>query len=204
MFVAPGTFKEIGSTLTREAAETVARNWWMLLLNGLVLVAAGIVIFSFDWSTRSLATFVGVVFILEGISTAVATGFDGHVRLPNVVTGLLSIATGAAVIAWPSLGIGVLGAFMGLWLIVVGAITIAGSLAARPLLPDWWLLLIVGVLEVPLGVLALASPGDALAALVTIGGIWAVAVGVMRVVLAFQLRDLPRALDDARPGPAAA
>ena len=174
MFIAPGTFKDFGSTLTRRAAETVARNWWMLLLNGLVLVVAGIVIFSVSWTTRSLATFIGVVFVLEGISTALSIGFDGRVRPGNVVAGLLSIATGAAVIAWPSVGVGVLGAFVGIWLIAVGSITIAGSLAARPILPGWWLLLLIGLIEVPLGVLALASPGDALTALVTVGGIWAV------------------------------
>ncbi len=37
--------------------------------------------------------------------------------------------------------------------------TISGSLAARRFMSDWWLLLLIGLVEVPLGVLALADPG---------------------------------------------
>jgi uncharacterized membrane protein HdeD (DUF308 family) len=64
------------------------------------------------------------------------------------------------------------------------------------------LLLIIGLLEIPLGVLALADPGATLAAFVTVGGIWAVAVGVMRVVLSFEIKRLPQTVDDAFQEPA--
>ena len=74
---------------------------------------------------------------------------------------------------------------------------IAGAVAARELLPDWWLLLLIGLLEIPLGVLALANPGATLAALITVAGIWAVAVGVTRIVLAFQVKRLPSRVDQA-------
>jgi uncharacterized membrane protein HdeD (DUF308 family) len=45
--------------------------------------------------------------------------------------------------------------------------------------------------------LALANPGATLAALVTVGGIWAVVIGVMRIVTAFQLKHLPDDVDKA-------
>src|SRR3954467_6450615 len=184
MFVAPGTAPDLGRKLTREAAQRVADNWWRLLLNGLVLIVAGVLIFSIDWSIRSLATFIGALFIVQGVTYALTTGIDARVRQANVVTGLISIAAGIVVIAWPGPGIVALAIFLGAWLIVVGTMTITGALAARSVLPDWWLLLVTGLLEIPLGVLALANPGATLAALVTVGGIWAVAIGVMRIALA--------------------
>jgi uncharacterized membrane protein HdeD (DUF308 family) len=79
----------------------------------------------------------------------------------------------------------------------VGTLTISSSLAVRNLMPDWWLLLIMGLLEVPLGVLALADPGATLAALITVSGIWAVAIGVARVVFSFELKRLPYKLERA-------
>jgi uncharacterized membrane protein HdeD (DUF308 family) len=91
--------------------------------------------------------------------------------------------------------------FLGAWLIVWGTLSITGAFAARRLLPDWWLFLILGLLEVPLGILALANPGATLAALVTVGGIWAVAIGVMRIVLAFELKRLPEYVDEAFAAP---
>src|SRR3954454_4393445 len=156
MFVAPGTVP-FGYKLTRQAAEDVARNWWVLLLNGAALVVAGFLIFSIDWSIRSLATFIGALFIVQGAAEALTTGIDARVRQANVVTGLLSIAAGVLIIVWPEPGVVAVAVILGAWLIAVGTITIAGSFAARDVLPNWWLLLILGLLEIPLGVLALAN-----------------------------------------------
>jgi uncharacterized membrane protein HdeD (DUF308 family) len=194
MFVAPGTMP-FGYRLTRRAAEQLARNWWVLLLNGAVLVVAGVLVFSIDWTIRSLATFLGALFVFQGAMEALTTGIDSRVRRANVVTGLLSIAAGALIIAWPGPGLVALAVVLGAWLVVMGTLAIIGSFAARDIIPDWWLLLLLGVAEVALGVLALANPGATLAAIITVGGIWAVAVGVMRIVLAFQVRRLPEQVD---------
>jgi uncharacterized membrane protein HdeD (DUF308 family) len=203
VFAAPGTVPDFPERLTRAAAQRVAGNWWRLLLNGLALIVAGVLIFSIDWSVRSLATFIGALFILQGITYALTSGFDARVRQTNVITGLLSIATGIVIIAWPGPGLVALAIFLGSWLIVIGTLTISGAFAVRRVMPSWWLLLITGLLEIPLGVLALANPGATLAALVTVGGIWAVAVGVMRVVLAFEVKHLPEDVDRALAHPAA-
>jgi uncharacterized membrane protein HdeD (DUF308 family) len=195
MYVTPTSFDAVGQQLTRDAAERLARNWTTVLLNGLVLIVAGVLIFSIDWSVRSLSTFIGVLFIFEGFWAMLTAGIDN--RAANFVVGLLSVAAGVVIIAWPSPGLIVLGIFLGSWLIVSGTIAIAGAFAARKVLSDWWMLLLFGLLEVPLGVLALADPGATLAALITVGGIWAVVIGAMRIVFAFQLRDLPNKVDEA-------
>jgi uncharacterized membrane protein HdeD (DUF308 family) len=197
MFVAPGSVPAIGYKLTRDAAQDLARNWWLLLLNGAVLVVAGLLIFSIDWTIRDLATFVGALFVFQGVSDALTSGIDARVRRVNVVAGLLSIAAGIAIIVWPEPGIVAVAIFLGAWLIVTGTLAISGAFAARKLLPDWWLLLVIGLLEIPLGVLALANPGATLAALITVAGIWAVAIGVMRIVLAFEVKRLPESVDEA-------
>jgi len=161
-----------------------------------LLIVAGVLIFTIDWSLRSLATFIGALFIFEGLSAAMTAGIDRGARQVNVITGLLSIAAGVAIIVWPGPGIVAVAVFLGAWLIVTGTVAIAGAFAARRVLPDWWLLLLLGLVQIPLGVLALADPGATLAALITVAGIWAVAVGVMRVILAFQVKRLPDEVDE--------
>jgi uncharacterized membrane protein HdeD (DUF308 family) len=200
LFAAPGT--TLGQKLTRDAAERIASNWWRLLLNGAVLIVAGVLIFSIDWSIRSLSTFIGALFIFEGIAAALTAGLDLGARRTNVITGLLSIGAGIAIIVWPTPGLIAVAVFLGAWLIVVGTMTITGAFAVRKLISDWWLWLITGLLEVALGVLALADPGATLAALITVAGIWAVAIGVMRIILAFQVKDLPETVDEALAAPA--
>src|SRR5262245_33133638 len=201
MFVAPGTTSLFGHQLTRDVAKRIASNWWVLLLNGLLLIVAGFLIFSIDWTVSSLSTFIGVVFIVEGVMRALISGVNGAAQRANVVTGLLSIAAGVVIIVWPEPGLVALAIFLAAWLIVIGTISLAGGFAARKVLPDWWLLPILGVLEIALGVLALADPGATLAAIITVGGIWAVVAGVMRIVLAFQVKRLPDEVDKAFAAP---
>jgi uncharacterized membrane protein HdeD (DUF308 family) len=201
MFVAPGTVPDLGRKLTRDAAQRIASNWWLLLLNGALLVVAGVLIFSIDWTVRSLATFIGALFIVQGVAEALTTGIDARVRQANVIAGLLSIATGILIIVWPGPGLVAVAIVLGAWLIVTGTIEISAAFAARRLIPDWWLLLILGLLQIPLGVLALANPGATLAALITVAGIWAVAIGVMRIVLSFQIKRLPDDVEEALTTP---
>ena len=196
MFVAPGTMP-FGYKLSRDAAQQVARNWWVLLLNGAVMIVAGFLIFSIDWTVRDLATFIGALFIFPGLAEALTTGIDARVRRVNVVAGLLSIATGVLIIVWPTPGLLAVAIVLGAWLIVMGTFAISGAFAARDVLSGWWLLLIIGLLEIPLGVLALANPGATLVALITVAGIWAVAIGVTRVVIAFNVKRLPSYVDQA-------
>jgi uncharacterized membrane protein HdeD (DUF308 family) len=197
MFAVPG----FAHQLTRDAAKQIARNWWVLLLNGLVLIVAGFLIFSIDWTIRDLATFIGALFIFQGIAEALTTGLDTRVRRANVITGLLSIATGILIIAWPSPGLVAVAIVLAAWLIVTGTLAITGGFATRQFLPNWWLLPILGLLEIALGVLALANPGATLAALITVAGIWAVAIGVMRIVLAFEVKRLPDSVEEAFAAP---
>ena len=111
MFVTPASFAGFGRRLTHDAAEGLARNWTTLLLNGIVLVIAGVLIFSIDWSVRSLSTFLGALFILEGVWAILTVGIDN--RAANLVTGVLSAAAGVAIIVWPSPSLIVLGIFLG-------------------------------------------------------------------------------------------
>ena len=201
MFAVPGSVPVVQS-LTRQAVQQVARNWPVLLVSGVVGIVAGVLVFSIDWTIRDLATFIGALFIFEGLSDALTTGIDARVRQANVIARVLSIATGVLIIVWPQPGLLAVAVVLGAGLIVMGTFAISGAFAVRELLPNWWLLLIVGLLEIPLGALALANPGATLAAVITVAGIWAIAVGVMQVVLAFEVKRLPDEVDRAFAAPA--
>ena len=191
------TSDRFGYRLARNVAEQLSRTWWIVLLNGLWLILAGVLIFSIEWDVRSLSTFIGALFVVEGTAGALRDGTDPTTRRTNVIAGLASIAAGVAIIVWPSPGLVAVAVFLGSWLIVMGTVTIAGAFAVRQLLPYWWMGLLIGLTAIPLGVLALADPGGTLAAIITAAGIWAVAVGVMRVVLSFEIKRGPHEVDKA-------
>ncbi len=54
----------------REVAEALSRGWWLLLVWGLVSIVAGIAVLAFDWTSESLAIFVGACFLVAGVFRA--------------------------------------------------------------------------------------------------------------------------------------
>ena len=174
-------------------AEGVARYWPFLLLGGLISIVFGALILSIEWSVESLGTFIGVMYILQGLSLALTRPLDGSGRGANLAGGALAAAAGIALIAWPDKGIVVVGVFVGIFVVSYGLIHIVGSLANRHV-PYWWLMLVLGLIEVPIGIWALRRPGLTLAVIVTLVGAWAVVYGIWQCVMAFEVRNLPRRL----------
>jgi uncharacterized membrane protein HdeD (DUF308 family) len=74
MFVTPGTLPDFAHKLSREAAESIARNWWKLLVSGLLLIVAGVLLLTISWTVDGVAVFIDALFIVEGIMFAVTTG----------------------------------------------------------------------------------------------------------------------------------
>src|SRR5262249_47282626 len=113
-----------------------------------------------------------------------------------------SIAAGVLIIVWPSPGLMAVAIILGAWLIVGGTLMVAGALSARRFVPSWYLYLILGLLQIPLGVLALADPGATPVALLTVAASWGVGSGVMSCIAAFEIKRLPEDVDEAFTAPA--
>jgi uncharacterized membrane protein HdeD (DUF308 family) len=175
----------------RETAQLVAQTWWAGLLGGIISVVFGAVILSVDWSVSSLALVVGILLVLRGLATASSRPSDGGVRTVNVVLGTLEAVAGIAIAAWPEPGLLTLAVLIGLRLLVGGVVLTVGALANREL-PHWWLVLLLGLIQLPLGIWALRRPGMTLAILITLVGVWAIAAGIMEAVLALELRKRGR------------
>src|SRR5215218_3818868 len=77
-------------------AEGVARYWPFLLLGGLISIVFGALILSIEWSVESLGTFIGVMYILQGLSLALTRPLDGSGRGANLAGGALAAAAGIA------------------------------------------------------------------------------------------------------------
>ncbi|MCU1457536.1 MAG: hypothetical protein JWL73_1628 [Actinomycetia bacterium] len=181
--------------LTREIAVRIAKSWWTLLLSGLVALVAGIVILDAKWTVSELATFVALVLIFQGLMRAITPPLDGSSRNWTLGFGVLEMIAGVVVLAWPGQTLLLIAIFIGASIVVNGAVDIVGSLANRHDIAYWWLLLITGLIEVPLGIYLLRRPGLTLAVAITVVGIWAVLIGILQIVLAFEIKNLPKAFD---------
>jgi uncharacterized membrane protein HdeD (DUF308 family) len=181
-----------------DEAEQVAKDWWLFLLAGLVSLVFGALILSVDWSVDGLAAFIGTLFIIQGAAWAITRPLDGGTRSTNIVAGLAGVVAGIVLLAWPDRGLYTLGVFVGIFVVSSGLLHIVGAFVNRHA-PTWWLVLILGVIEVPLGIWAMRRPGLTLAVIVTLAGAWAVVSGIWQIVIAFEVRSLPKRLNRPRP-----
>jgi uncharacterized membrane protein HdeD (DUF308 family) len=181
-----------------DEAEEVAKSWWLFLIAGVTSLVFGALILAIDWTVDELAAFVGVLFIIQGAAFLITKPLDGGTRSTNVIAGLLGIGAGIALLVWPGRGLYVLAVFVGIWVITSGLLHIVGAFVNRHA-PHWWLVLILGLIEVPIGIWALRRPGLTLAVIVTLAGVWAIVTGIWQILIAFEVRSLPRRLSRIRP-----
>jgi uncharacterized membrane protein HdeD (DUF308 family) len=181
---------------SRELVRSVASNWWVLLLSGLVSIVAGGIILLVDWSVNDLAVFLGVLFIVRGVLNMMSLPLDGSTRGWAVVLGLLEVGVGIAVIVWPDPSLLVVAAFIGWWVLFSGVMTTVGSITARRVLPYWGLFLALGILESVVGFWLLDRPGLTLLATVFAIGLWSILYGIVLAAVSFELKQLPDRLDE--------
>jgi uncharacterized membrane protein HdeD (DUF308 family) len=181
----------------QETAGWIAETWWAGVVGGVVSVVFGAVILSVDWSVESLALVVGILLGLRGLATAATRPADGSARTVNVVIGALELGAGVAVLVWPEIGLLTLAVVIGARILAGGILLLVGAIGSREL-PWWWLMLVLGLIQVPLGIWALRRPGMTLAILITIVGIWAIVAGIWETILALEIRRQARR---GGPGP---
>jgi uncharacterized membrane protein HdeD (DUF308 family) len=184
-------------TWTREGIDYISRGWWVLLVTGIITAVAGGIILTIDWSVDDLATFIGVILIIQGIFRMFSVPVDGAVRAWSVGIGVLEAAVGVAVFVWPGPTLLVVAFVIGWWILFSGLMTIAGSITGRDVIPYWGLMLAFGILETLFAFWLLARPGLTLVAAVLAIGLWALIYGVIEIVLAFEIKHMPARADAA-------
>lgn len=169
----------------------LAKNWWLVLLRGIVSILFGLV--AFVWPGLTLVTlvlFYGAFALIDGvISLACAVGKNRPAPLWwMILVGIAGIAAGVITFLWPGDVTLVLVIFIGAWALVHGIFEIIGAIKLRKEIDNEWWLILAGVLSVLFGLLVLIAPIPA-----ALGIIWAIAAysvvfGILLIGLSFRLR----------------
>jgi len=174
----------------------LSRNWWALALRGLAAIVFGILAFVWPGITLFvLIIFFGAYMLVDGVFAIVAA-----VRVAGeaarwwllLVEGILGVLAGIVAFVWPGLTALALLYFVAAWAIVTGIFEIVGAIRLRREIEGEWALILGGALSVLFGVLLVAvGPGVGLLSLVWLIGVYAVAFGVLLLILAFRVRNAP-------------
>jgi uncharacterized membrane protein HdeD (DUF308 family) len=175
----------------------VGRHWGWVLTFGILTRLAGLL--ALEWPGRSvvvIAVLFGLQLLAAGIYRFVAAfaadEASGSTRVLLALLGVLSFVVGLYALRHILVTVAALALLLGIFWIVNGAIETFTALAHRGMPGRGWTVF-MGLLSVVAGLVVLAYPGISLATLAVVLGIWLLVLGVMEVVLAFQLRSLGHA-----------
>jgi uncharacterized membrane protein HdeD (DUF308 family) len=172
--------------------ETISKLWWVFILRGLLAILFGVV--AFAWPGLTLATmviFFATYALIDGVFTLIKA-FSNWRELDHrwllLLEGTLGILIGLLTWHAPALtAIGLL-VYIAMWSVVTGAFRIAMAFRLRKEIEGEWLLGLSGLLSILFGLMLVWDPGvGALAVLWLIGG-YAIAFGVVMVMLGFRVR----------------
>jgi uncharacterized membrane protein HdeD (DUF308 family) len=176
----------------------LSKHWWLLLLRGIAAIVFGVL--AFIWPGLTLLTLVilyGAFAIVDGVLALAAVFGRTGPDVPKwwlVLTAILDIGAGLIALFWPGITALVLIIFIGAWAIVRGVMEIIAAIQLRKEIEGEWLLVLAGVLSVLFGLGVLIYPGAGAVALAWLIGIYAIAIGVVMIMLAIRLRKHHMAL----------
>jgi uncharacterized membrane protein HdeD (DUF308 family) len=154
-------------------------------LLGLAALVVGIVLLFHPVSAaHALALLIGLGFVLAGLLEMAAGWGSGH-RVTAFVVGALLVVGGVLAAVWPHVTLWTLALIVGLSLIVHGIVRIALATSVRGEVPGWGWLAFAGVVNVLVGVLAIAWPEATVLVLSLVLGIQIALFGALLLVAAF-------------------
>ncbi len=181
---------------TEKAEGTVMfRNWWAVMLRGLIMVVFGIILLAWpDKSVTVVLRIFGIIILAYGIVVLIqalmARSREGEPFVAPLAGAIVAIVAGIITLAWPSATGLVVLYIVAIWAIVTGVIEIAAAFTFP--VRDWpvWVLGLGGIISIAIGILLISFPSSGIVGLAWVIGIYALVVGALLSVVGLKMRSL--------------
>jgi uncharacterized membrane protein HdeD (DUF308 family) len=176
----------------------LARNTWqLLLLIGIVGVALGVIVLAWPGKTLVVAgVLFGIYLVASGVGYVFAS-FGAHagvaMRVLSFLTGVVMLMLGFFCFRDKLESILLLALWIGIGWLFRGVTLLAAALSFDHIPARGWQVL-SGVIIVIGGGVLIISPLDSIAILTLVAGSWLIAIGIVDVISAFQVRHRLKAL----------
>ncbi|MBP3661496.1 MAG: DUF308 domain-containing protein [Bacteroidales bacterium] len=148
--------------LTAKAGRVI-RHWWLLMLAGILCVAAGIAVFVFPMeSYMTLSIIFGVLMLITGAAQLIIASTSGNYLAMKgyvVVGGVLDLLLGIFLCVYPAVTVVLLPIMLGIWMMYHSFMIIAfgGDLDTFRINGSGWVMM-GGILLLVLSFLVLVNP----------------------------------------------
>ena len=186
--------------LTKKAGHAV-RHWWLMMLAGVLCIAAGIAVFAFPLESYvTLSLLFGVLLLVVGVAKLIAASTSGNYFMMRgyvIVGGVLDLILGLFLCFSPGVTLMLLPIMMGFWMMYNSFILIgfSGDFETFGVPGSGWLVA-GGILLLILSILVLVNPlGAGIATVVVLAGVGLIVLGILLCVLSMKLKDIHRNFD---------
>ncbi len=107
-----------------------------------------------------------------------------------LIRGIALLLLGLLAIAWPGLTLLILAYFFALYVLVAGIINTISGIVSINKRRGWFLSLLLGIIELGVGVYVLRIPGLPLALFIAVIGFTFMVQGILEIIVAFADRDV--------------
>jgi len=170
------------------------RNWWILLLRGIIAILFGILAFRSPVITLgALVLLFGIYALIDGIF-ALSAAFSGwryrEDRWLLLLEGLIGL--GAAFVTFRSTAITAVALlfFIASWALATGVLKIISAIRLRKVITNEFWLALGGIASIVFAFLVMMNPLAGALAMVWLIGWYALFLGAMLVILSFRLRSI--------------
>jgi uncharacterized membrane protein HdeD (DUF308 family) len=169
----------------------IARNWYMLLIKGIIMVVlAMFIFFNPEGTLKAVAFYLGIVFLISGILLFirhVPGKNEGATWNRNKAEGVADLVIGLLLIVVPMLMVAIIPFVIGVWAAYYGVLIIIDSFRGPA---DGALKLISGVIILLLSFVLMFKPLLLGLTIVIWLGILLLVYGIINVFLAIRLNQL--------------
>ncbi len=177
-------------TYTNPIQQGVKATWQAVLAMGFLSVLLGIIIAAWPGPTTLVVGILFGIFLLATGAFQMIAGLLGETqhRALSVISGALAIVLGASAFRDDIVNsVAILGIWIGISWIFSGVTSITIGFSDK-LLPNRVWVVILGLLSIAGGAVLVSYPFS-VEVLVLVAGIWAIAIGVVQIISALQLRS---------------
>lgn len=185
-----------------EKIKSVLSKWWIALILGILLIAAGV------WMLQNPADAVGVlakvlvvVFILTGIYSVFYV-LENKKNIPawgwDLAAAIIMVIVGIALLFAPVAQLGLVGGMFAAGVLLMGINSIESSLALKKMgVKTWWLTLVIGILNIVVAFMLAFNPVLNILTLGTWAGIATIFKGVEFIVASIAISKANSAIKNA-------
>jgi len=175
------------------------RTWWVFLIGGIAAVIFGVLALMEPvtaWFVVSV--FFAAAVLVDGVFNVVGSvqhrEKDGWWIM--LLIGALGIVVGGFALLNPPVSMMAFLYLVALQAIMLGVFLVMLGYKVRAATQREWILYLTGALSVLFGILVIANPVAGSLSVISLIAMWALVTGVLKILFAFRVRNLPDRISD--------